>query len=348
MPAQRFSLTTFNLYNLNEPGLPLYDKSTPWTEDEYKLKLTFIARQLREMRADIFAFQELWHAKSLENAFAAAKLAADYDLLVPGGHAGQRIVCAAAVRKGLLIGAPAWIDRFPEDFNLSSKGEDSQTPQIAVKVDRFSRPVLHMTVKPVPDAPEIHVYVCHFKSKGPTKIFGEPWYDKDKHSKHSEAIGSALSTIRRTAEATALKMIVTDRIKQTDIPAIVVGDVNDGDLSNTINILTGQPSYLMGLSLGGGDSDLYTAQTLQQYRSTRDVYYTHIHQNIRESLDQILVSQEFYDNSRKRIWAFDGMDIANDHLNSEDHRADGSNDHGIVRARFRYDPAKKSNSSPGG
>lgn len=341
MPRQTFSLTTFNLYNLNEPDLPLYKRSKPWSAAEYALKQSFTARLLRDMAADVFAFQELWHGQSLQNAFKAAGLDEAYDLIVPEGHAGGRIVCAAAVRKGLIVGTPSWIERFPDEFELSSKGEDDQTPQIAVKVDSFSRPVLHLSVKPVEDAPEIHLYVCHFKSKGPTEIFREPWYEKATHSKHAEAIGSALSTIRRTAEATALKMIVTNRIKETDVPAIVVGDVNDGDLSNTINILTGQPRYLMGLSLGGGDADLYTAQTLQQYRSTRDVYYTHIHQNIRESLDQILVSQEFYDNSRKRIWAFDGMDIANDHLNSEDHRADGSNDHGIVRARFRFDPAPK-------
>ncbi|PYB73355.1 MULTISPECIES: endonuclease/exonuclease/phosphatase family protein [Rhizobium] len=339
MTKQTFSLTTFNLYNLNEPELPLYEKTTPWTVEEYALKQTFTARLLREMAADLFAFQELWHGQSLQNAFAAAGMNDDYDLIVPDDHTGKRIVCAAAARKGLVVGTPVWIESFPETFKLSSRGEDSQTPQIAVSVDRFSRPVLHLTIKPLSNGPEIHVYVCHFKSKGPTKIYREPWYEKDSHAKHAESIGSALSTIRRTAEATALKMIVTDKIKETDIPAIIVGDVNDGDLSNTVNILTGQPRYLMGLSLGGGDADLYTAQTLQQYRSTRDVYYTHIHQNIRESLDQILVSQEFYDNSRKRIWAFDGMDIANDHLNSENHRADGSNDHGIVRARFRYDPA---------
>ena len=34
-----------------------------------------------------------------------------------------------------------------------------------------------------------------------------------------------------------------------------------------------------------------------RYRSRRDVYYTHVYQNTRESLDHILVSQEFYDNS---------------------------------------------------
>ena len=79
---------------------------------------------------------------------------------------------------------------------------------------------------------------------------------------------------------------------------------------------------------------------LQQYRSFRDVYYTHIHQNVRESLDHILVSQEFYDNSRKRLWAFKGMDLYNDHLNTDDHKAEGTGDHGICRAVFEYRPSK--------
>jgi len=119
-----------------------------------------------------------------------------------------------------------------------------------------------------------------------------------------------------------------------------MGDLNDAQHSNTLNILTGQPNYLMsGLSEGGSDVDLYSVGTLQAYRSQRDVYYTHIFDNTRESLDHILVSQEFYDNSRKRIWAFKGMEIANDHLNSDDHKENGSSDHGIVRATFEYRPA---------
>jgi hypothetical protein len=92
--------------------------------------------------------------------------------------------------------------------------------------------------------------------------------------------------------------------------------------------------------MGGGDTSLYTAQTLQEYRSTRDVYYTHIHQDIMESLDHILVSEEFYDNSRRRIWIFDGMTVNNDHLNVDDHKESGTNDHGIIVARFKYKPIK--------
>ena len=121
---------------------------------------------------------------------------------------------------------------------------------------------------------------------------------------------------------------------------VVLGDLNDGQHSNTLNIVTSQPRYLTGLSKGGGDIDLYAGQTLQQYRSERDVYYTHVFNGTRESLDHILVSEEFYDNSRDRIWAFDGMEVYNDHLNREEHaKDDGANDHGIVRTSFVYEPA---------
>jgi predicted extracellular nuclease len=119
---------------------------------------------------------------------------------------------------------------------------------------------------------------------------------------------------------------------------LVLGDLNDGQHSNTINILTEQPNYLVGESHGGADIGLYTAQTLQEYRDTRDVYYTHVHQDLRESLDHVLVSEQFYDHSLRRKWLFDGLTINNDHLNDEDHKATGSTDHGVVKVRFTWRP----------
>ncbi len=71
----------------------------------------------------------------------------------------------------------------------------------------------------------------------------------------------------------------------------MLGDINDGQHSNTANVLTEQPRYLVGDSRGGVDNGLYTAQTLQEYRDTRDVYYTHVHLDLRESLDHVLVSE---------------------------------------------------------
>lgn len=342
MNLTRLSLGTFNLYNLNEPTLPIYTDKDGWSQAEYDLKIAWTAQNIRLLRPDILGFQELWHAASLTRALDASGLAEDYDILVPGDADGGRIVNAAILRKGLLHGEPRWIQDFPPGFVLRSAGDDPQTPLVSVNIAQFSRPVLHCMIKPRQNEEPVHVYVCHFKSKAPTQVFREPWFTADRatYAKHATGLGAAISTIRRTAEAAALRFILTEAMKGTETPVIVLGDVNDSQHSNTVNILTEQPKYLVGDSLGGGDTALYTAQTLQEYRNTRDVYYTHIHQDIMESLDHILVSQEFYDNSRKRLWLFEGMTVRNDHLNSEKHKEDGTNDHGIICATFRHRPIK--------
>lgn len=340
MPRTELTFATCNLLNLNEPGIRIYSDSDGWSQDEYDKKIEWTSQMIGTLRADVWGFQELWHADSLNRVLDLAGLADKYTALIPQNQAGQNIVCAGAVRTDLLVEQPEWIETFPELFKLNSHGDDDQTSDIEVKINRFSRPVLHFKIKPRSNGTQIHVYVCHFKSKGPTKIYRESWYNAQVYSKHSEAIGSAISTMRRTAEATALRLLLTEQMKENNIPVVVMGDLNDSQHSNTLNILTGQPNYLLsGLSKGGSDVDLYSVGTLQEYRSQRDVYYTHIFNNSRESLDHILVSQEFYDNSRKRIWAFKGMNITNDHLNSEKHKISGTSDHGIVTATFEYRPA---------
>lgn len=341
MPRTQLHLANCNLYNLNLPGLRMYRDPDGWPPIQYRSKLRWLGHKIASLPADVWAFQELWHQDALHQVFESANKR-DYELLVPDAHQGARIACAAAVRREILTGAPEWIETFPPELRLQSQGEDPQTPDLGVDISGFSRPVLKFTIKPKAESPEITVFVCHFKSKAPTAVYREDWYraNRDLYSPHSEAIGSAISTMRRTAEATALRVILTKLMKHNDNPVIVMGDLNDSQHSNTLNILTGQPNYLLsGLSRGGSDTDLYSVETLQEYRSQRDVYYTHVYQNHRESLDHILVSQEFYDNSHKRLWAFKGMQLFNDHLNSHNHKVDGSTDHGIVSAHFEYRPS---------
>lgn len=343
MARTKVSFASCNLYNINLPGLRIYSDPDGWDEDSYNKKVAWTGSILSKMSSDVWGFQELWHQQALKNVFNEPGLASNYKLLIPNDHEGQRIVCAGAVREEILVGNPEWIEDFPEKFILKSGGEDAQTSDISVSIDKFSRPILHFKVRPRSKGKAISVYVVHLKSKAPTKIYREQWYrdDNEYYSKHSEALGAAISTIRRTGEATALRMILTEEMKGNNNPVVVLGDLNDSQHSNTLNILTGQPNYLLsGLSQGGSDTDLYTVGTLQEYRSLRDVYYTHIFKNTRESLDHILVSQEFYDNSRKRIWAFKGMELINDHLNKEDHKETGTSDHGIVKAAFEYRPNK--------
>ncbi|MFS0705647.1 endonuclease/exonuclease/phosphatase family protein [Cellulomonas sp. 179-A 9B4 NHS] len=341
MDRQRFSVATVNLYNLQLPGRRMNPGQQPWTPVEYRRKVRWLADRLRELDADVVGLQELWHRDALADVLAEAHLDDDYTVLaVPAD--GDRITCAALVRDGLLVGEPAWVEEFPPGFRLRvADGHDPQAPDVDVRIDRFSRPVLRFAVALRDDGPPAEVFVTHLKSKLPTRVDREDWFtaDPDAFRPHAEALGAALSTIRRTAEATALRVLLTAALRGTATPVLVLGDVNDGQHSNTLNILTGQPRYLVGDALGGADTGLYTAQTLQEYRDTRDVYYTHVHEDLRESLDHVLVSEQLYDNSRRRRWLFDGLRIANDHLDTDDHRADGSGDHGLVRVAFRWAPA---------
>ena len=344
MLSKFISFTSFNLYNLNEPNLPMYRSTSGWSDEMVQKKVDWASRMLRRAVADVFGFQELWHSKVLERVIEAAGLKDTYEMLVPAGHSGQSITCAAAVRREMLEGEPEWITEFPPAFKLQSKGEDKQTSSMFVEISKFSRPVLHFKVKPRSNQPSIHVFICHFKSKGPTTVTGDPWYkaNRDMYKPHLMAIGSALSTIRRTAEALAMRIILTEVTKNTGTPVVVLGDLNDGQDSNTLDLLTEQPQFLQPLSFGGRDTSLYSAQSVQQLRSLRDVYYTYIHNSSHGSLDHILVSEEFYDNSKKRIWKFDQLDIFNDHLNDETLReSEGASDHGIVRARFSFNQAKQ-------
>jgi hypothetical protein len=327
---------------INLSGLQIYGNDG-WEQAAYTKKVAWTGEMIATMAADVWGVQELWHGQALKEVFAASGIGGDYTLLVPPDLVGDHIACSGAVRTSILVGAPEWITDFPAQFTMRSGGNDPQTSEISVLVNTFSRPVLHFHVRPKKNSKPISVYVVHFKSKCPEEIYKESWYKADKpyFKKHYEALGGSLATVRRTAEATALRMILTDEMKENDNPVVVLGDCNDGQMSNTLNILTNQPNYLLGCtSMGGSDTALYSVGTLQELKSLRDVYYTHVYQHIRESLDHILVSQELYDHSKKRLWAMKEMVLANDHLNDEDHKTDGTSDHGVVKATFEYHPVK--------
>ena len=338
----KVSFATCNLYNINLPRLKIYRDYNGWSDEEFALKLQWLSSLVAKVNADIWGFQELWHYQALEQVFERAGLKDNYTLLAPESHQGKAIICAGAVRSDILVGEPEWIKQFPDKFKLEGGGSDPQTSDIKVAINTFSRPVLHFNVRPRRRGKVISVYVAHLKSKAPTSLYREGWYrdDNEYYKRHSKSLGAAISTIRRTAEAAALRMVLTEEMKNNDNPVVILGDLNDGQHSNTLNILTEQPNYLFSGYKGGGDAALYTVETLQEYRSLRDVYYTHIYQNSKESLDHILVSQEFYDQSKKRLWLFKGMEIINDHLNDENHKETGTTDHGIVKATFEYNPNK--------
>ena len=360
------AIATINLLNLHLPGGITYDPDEPEIPDTtegkafYKKRVAWLARLLERIDADIICFQELWAAKALEDVFAEATGVGEYDLVArdaPGLGKPQVALAVRRDRKGkstLLEGAD-WISDFPDTCRLNGiREKHGAEEEISISINQFSRPVLRAEIQPEgrsPKPPKVTVYCCHLKSKGGTRLSEVTRGSDTVLDHHYSLASSAVSHTRRVLEAAALRAILDAQmmsIESDDLsPTIVLGDLNDGTLSISTELLTGQPSYkLVRKSTAGetADKGLYTVETLQQYRSQRYVYYTYIYRNKLESLDHILVSEEFYDHSRKRQWSFRETEVYNDHINaSEKARTEesGGTDHGIVRAYFDWNPIEK-------
>ncbi|MGP9813869.1 endonuclease/exonuclease/phosphatase family protein [Rhodopseudomonas sp. NSM] len=370
MPANKrnISFATFNLYNLQLPDQPMYPKSRPYTQEQYDAKIGWIASMIKRLDADVIAFQELWDRQALETAFEAAGLSESYSFAYIMEGAWDGIAVAAAVRKPWEITGVKRHKAFPQGLRLKKRertmkglradppeadedivpdendefGPSHEDERIEVSINEFSRSPLQVTVThgtaKSPSVPPIQVFCTHLKSKLSTPLDNEE-YRNPAIRPHTNALGAALSAIRRTAEAAALRIILNDTMRDTDDPTIVLGDINDGQFSNVVSILSGQPTFrVIAASRSGGRSDvgLYTGVTLQQLRSLGDVYYTHEFKNVREVIDHALVSEQFYDHSEKRLWAFREMQFFNDHVA---HASHAESDHGQVRIWFQWAPA---------
>jgi endonuclease/exonuclease/phosphatase family metal-dependent hydrolase len=343
MPRPELKFATFNLYNLQLPGEPMYGGKT-YNQTQYDNKIEWTAEMLKRIDADIIGFQELWHPSALKAAFEAAGLDHNYNLATK--HFPGSIANAAAVKKAHALNSKSWTKNFPNELVLKKRKSTGagNVPdyKISVSAEYFSRAILKTKIKPKQgsqNAPEITFFVAHLKSKLPI------WLDKTEANKpsikrHQVAIGAALATIRRTAEAAAVRIMLTKEMSGNSGPVVLVGDLNDTEHSVTNTIITADPSYRLAVSSRAGsrsDVGLYSSSSLQEYRSLRDVNFTHGFKGRLETLDHILVSEQFYDYSKQRKWSFKEMRVYNDFIEDDD-RASG--DHGVVTSTFVFHPAK--------
>jgi len=348
MARSRIVFATFNLRNLQLPGAPVYGDENFYSEEDFRAKRAWIAARLVEIDADVIGFQEVWSEAALKDCFGEAGLLDAYDFAARDAPNSGSIQVALAVRKGRLREGFEWIEPFPAELRLRKrppKRPSEPNHAVDVRMDSFSRPVLRAVVKaPGRSAPDIQIYVAHLKSKRPIDLDAPE--RQGLASEEARAIGEALSLIRRGAEAAALRLVLGKAMTGNDVPTVVLGDLNDDVLAVTTTIVTGDPSYkLFATSPIGkkatkiGDYGLYSTQVLQEYRSLRDVTYTYIYKNKMEVLDHIMVSEQFYDHSLKRIWAFRELKVWNDYLERAK-RDKAVTDHAIVAAVFEFAPLK--------
>ena len=322
MPAD-ISFASFNLFNFQAAGKEVHNGRTV-TQGEFSAKRDWIRSTLAKVDADVIGFQELWSRECLDDVLSAAEFSAYKPLYI--SDQWRNIAVAMAVREPWqVVGDAEIIKSFPFEELVKVDDNDGEDDDFLLNINRFSRSVIKARLKHAESAstPEITVFACHLKSKLPSRVRS---FDRV----YTSAVGSSLSTIRRTAEALALRMMLIDHMAGTDTPTVVIGDLNDDPLSNTLNLITDQPR--MTKRARGGDKSLYSALHLQLLRSFGDVYYTHEHNNHLGVLDHVLVSEEFFEHSTDAIWEHNGTVIWNDHLDDDD---PATTDHGIIKASFK-------------
>lgn len=315
---QEIRLATFNVCNLALPGTNFYDDQPPYSPAEYDAKITWIAQQLDWMDADVIAFQEIFSQTALKQVLAKTQKyqQAHHVGFDPDPQAGRLTPSVALVSRFPLADEAMTYANLPRNLAV-------RLPGVVAPFNSFTRPVLRAKVA-VSATLSITVFVCHLKSKRPDYRNGGSEDDPDQ-------LGIAVlrSLIRRSTEALGLRYLLTDYANGKRVPMVVMGDFNDVASAVSTQLVMGVGRY----SRNGIDGRMFDCYVIQsQHDPLRDVGYTHMHEANFETVDHILVSEEFYPASRLAIGEVQEVIYLNDHIGLQQSQA---SDHGVVLVRLR-------------
>ncbi len=329
MGKRYFKVCTFNLLNLALPGQRYYNRQ--YRHDEFTRKVAWISNQLNRMDADIVGFQEVFHKPALEQVLQASGKYEDAEIII-GERNGQGPAVALVSRYNVL--EYTVVTDFPQKARLEFNGTE-------VPITQVSRPVLKARVQ-IRDDLIVNVFVVHLKSKRPKVA-----ENVDPHDPRERAMGHARSLMIRAAETTALRHLLLDVLQGTDDPVIIMGDFNDDGAAVTSKIMAGSPPWRKlpnRVKAEIWDTLLYNVKDIQARQSYHDVYYTHLHNGHYDSLDHILVSQEFVRQNPQRLGYVEYVKVFNDHLIDEtlsDERVPlWESDHGQVVTTIQLERGK--------
>ena len=313
-----FSVATFNLCNLQQAGKILFGEFA-WTPTQYQRKAGWTAEQLRANPATLFAFQEVWSAASLQDVFSTAGMA-DYQLICHSDDNSMHV--AAAVQRDWEVISAEWISAFPPELSWQS---DDTRYEMAVQIDRFSRPLLKLRLRG-PDARTLTLFNAHLKSRlpvppGNNKNQTDSYYGTS--ADHWLDIGRALAGMRRIAEAAVLRILVNRQLAQSTDAVIVAGDCNDRYPGNVIDVLKGDARFRRTSNNRSGrraDWGLYHLLDLAADRKLLQTnasdYITFNGDDEQLALDHLLFSWHFHARAADCRWRLQDWHVHGKHLGS--------------------------------
>jgi endonuclease/exonuclease/phosphatase family metal-dependent hydrolase len=314
------SFGSFNTFNLALPGTITYDNLAPYTQAEYEAKINWTAQQIDKMDADVIGFQEVFSQAALRDVLARTSNYQQAHLVGFDPHADILTPSVALVsRLPVLEGTVEHID-----FPLSIL---TQLAHGISAISRFTRPILHAQVAVSPQL-TVHVFVLHLKSKRPDFLPAET-----AGNSYHIGIANLRSAIRRDTEALGLRYLLTDISQGKRMPLVVMGDFND-----VIDAISTQ--LIMGVGRHGKadfEDRLFDCYRLQsQPDPLRDIGYSTVHDGCHQTIDHIMVSEQFHPHSCFSLGEVTSVQYLNDHLTKKPPEA---SDHGQVVARIKLNNA---------
>jgi Endonuclease/Exonuclease/phosphatase family len=345
MMTNQFSLATFNVLNLHDANTPFYEHEG-YSTAQYNEKCDWLADQFDRLDVDILALQEIWSEKALLDCVARSKTMRNAAIVMaPGAGPGNRLPEVGLVARLELTAPVVSIAQIPSFLTIDLPGpfnrdEFKQMPQdFIAKHQAFSRPILKVKLRLSAQNDQsgasnsLTLFVTHLKSKRPDRF---EWQSpsgllitENLNDPRCESVASLRSLMMRAIEAAGLRSLVLDEIEHTRQATIVAGDFNDSSDAVTTEIVTGRATPF---NKQGRDCVLFDVAALPfSHKFSRQVTYSHVHQDEPGTLDHILVSEEFLAASKFAQFKLQKLDYFNDHLNE---RNPLTSDHGIVRALF--------------
>lgn len=315
---QEIGFATFNVCNLALPGMVCYDNLAPYTVAEFEAKTAWIAQQIDRMDADVIGFQEIFSQAALQHALAKSRRYAQAQQVGfdPIARDGQLTPSVALVSRLPLVGQASAYSELPRQLSVALPGAGELSTC-------FTRPVLHAQVA-LSHELIVNVFVVHLKSQRPDYRSGD-----DESDPYQLGLGSLRSLIRRGTEALGLRYLLTDFVQGNRVPLVVMGDFNDVTGAITSRIVMGDGRH----GKIGFDDRLFDSYRIQSHADPlRNIGFSAIHQGQFETIDHILVSEEFNPASRYAVGEVLDVSYLNDHLQL---RQPEASDHGQVLMRLK-------------
>lgn len=316
-----FAVGTFNLENLARPGVEFYP-GEKWTDDQVRRKKAALGHVLRNYRADVWVFQEVWDGGLLREVVAEAGMAPGFSLI----ESDQTRIDTPRV--WLLARAQLVARKVPMPSTMLTPVEigdpEKDGSKLVVRVTEFERAPVVADI----DVAGRTIRICglHMKSKRPAypktasvTVGGIPvaYAPEDilpDLDPRSPPIGLLRSSVQRLAEAAATRRLLVDWIEREGRAVIVAGDLNDtpeavstqiirGDTlrfsflkpRDRLNPVTGEPydkAAMASVVARFEKVRFLDAAALFQERARRDVFFTHIFSGDYATIDHILLSRD--------------------------------------------------------